>query len=80
MHVSVQALTSCCCVKNRVIQARKVWASGGMLISRMSTDEKERAISQYNRQRAKSRRKAAHEDVEAKTSAHQQVEIEPLGE
>ncbi|WP_180102555.1 polynucleotide adenylyltransferase PcnB [Acinetobacter sp. YH12126] len=44
----------------------------------MSTDEKERAISQYNRQRAKSRRKAAHEDVEAKTSAHQQVEIEPL--
>ncbi|WP_180105450.1 MULTISPECIES: polynucleotide adenylyltransferase PcnB [unclassified Acinetobacter] len=44
----------------------------------MSTDEKELAISQYNRQRAKSRRKAAHEDVEAKTSAHQQVEIEPL--
>ncbi|MCL6237873.1 MULTISPECIES: polynucleotide adenylyltransferase PcnB [Acinetobacter] len=44
----------------------------------MSTDEKERAISQYNRQRAKSRRKAAHEDVEAKTSTHQQVEIEPL--
>ncbi|WP_180093384.1 MULTISPECIES: polynucleotide adenylyltransferase PcnB [unclassified Acinetobacter] len=44
----------------------------------MSTDEKERAISQYNRQRAKSHRKAAHEDVEAKTSTHQQVEIEPL--
>ena len=44
----------------------------------MSTDEKELAISQYNRQRAKSRRKAAHEDVEAKTSTHQQVEIEPL--
>ncbi|WP_180034877.1 MULTISPECIES: polynucleotide adenylyltransferase PcnB [unclassified Acinetobacter] len=44
----------------------------------MSTDEKELAISQYNRQRAKSRRKAAHEDVEAKTSTYQQVEIEPL--
>ena len=42
----------------------------------MSTDEKERAISQYNRQRAKTRRKAAtHEDVpETKSS----VEIEPL--
>ncbi|MDK1682501.1 polynucleotide adenylyltransferase PcnB [Acinetobacter terrestris] len=42
----------------------------------MSTDEKERAISQYNRQRAKSRRKAATEDViEAKSVS---VEIEPL--
>ncbi|MCJ8162718.1 polynucleotide adenylyltransferase PcnB [Acinetobacter zhairhuonensis] len=42
----------------------------------MSTDEKERAIGQYNRQRAKIRRKAAtHEDVpEVKTG----VEIEPL--
>jgi len=42
----------------------------------MTTDEKERAISQYNRQRAKSRRKTATEDVvETKLVA---VEIEPL--
>ena len=43
----------------------------------MSTDEKERAISQYNRQRAKSRRKAAvvEETVDARAA---QVEIEPL--
>ncbi|QDK96753.1 polynucleotide adenylyltransferase PcnB [Acinetobacter tandoii] len=42
----------------------------------MSTDEKERAISQYNRQRAKTRRKAAtHEDVSETKSS---VEIEPL--
>ena len=42
----------------------------------MSTDEKERAISQYNRQRAKSRRKAATEDtIEPKSVS---VEIEPL--
>ena len=44
----------------------------------MSTDEKERAISQYNRQRAKGRRKAAHDDAEVKVSAAQQVDIEPL--
>ena len=42
----------------------------------MSTDEKERAISQYNRQRAKSRRKAAIEDVIEPKSVS--VEIEPL--
>ena len=42
----------------------------------MTTDEKERAISQYNRQRAKNRRKTATEDVvETKLVA---VEIEPL--
>ncbi|WP_089605998.1 polynucleotide adenylyltransferase PcnB [Acinetobacter piscicola] len=41
----------------------------------MSSDEKERAISVYNRQRAKSRRKVAETAVEEKaTSAH----IEPL--
>ena len=44
----------------------------------MSTDEKERAISQYNRQRAKSRRSgkaSAEEAAIAKTVSH---EIEPL--
>lgn len=44
----------------------------------MSTDEKERAISQYNRQRAKSRRSgkvSAEEAATAKTVSH---EIEPL--
>jgi len=43
----------------------------------MSTDEKERAIAQYNRSRAKSRRKAAPEPVEmlAQQIDHQ---IEPL--
>ncbi|WP_291374249.1 polynucleotide adenylyltransferase PcnB [Acinetobacter sp. UBA6720] len=44
----------------------------------MSTDEKERAISQYNRQRAKARRSgkaSAEEAVVAKTVSH---EIEPL--
>jgi poly(A) polymerase len=41
----------------------------------MSTDEKERAIGQYNRQRAKTRRKAAQEEpAETKIA----VEIEPL--
>ena len=41
----------------------------------MSTDEKERAISTYNRQRAKSRRKTTTEEsVEAKVS----TQIEPL--
>jgi poly(A) polymerase len=42
----------------------------------MTTDERERAISQYNRQRAKNRRKAAQEEPELK--ATQSVEIEPL--
>ena len=42
----------------------------------MSSDEKERVISQYNRQRAKSRRKTnLDEVVESKV---QSVEIEPL--
>lgn len=44
----------------------------------MSTDEKERAISQYNRQRAKARRSgkaSAEEAAVAKTVSH---EIEPL--
>lgn len=41
----------------------------------MSSDEKERAISQYNRQRAKTRRKAAQEEpAETKVA----IEIEPL--
>lgn len=44
----------------------------------MSADEKERAISQYNRQRAKGRRKAGHDETEPKASTTQQVEIEPL--
>ena len=43
----------------------------------MSTDEKERAISQYNRQRAKNRRKAQQEDVDVRPTAAAQ-EIEPL--
>jgi poly(A) polymerase len=43
----------------------------------MTSDEKERAISQYNRQRAKSRRKAVQQDdvIETKSSNH---DIEPL--
>ncbi|TCB67480.1 polynucleotide adenylyltransferase PcnB [Acinetobacter sp. ANC 4178] len=41
----------------------------------MSTDEKERAIGQYNRQRAKTRRKATQEEpIETKVA----VDIEPL--
>lgn len=41
----------------------------------MSSDEKERAIGQYNRQRAKTRRKAAQEEpAETKVA----IEIEPL--
>lgn len=45
----------------------------------MSTDEKERAIGQYNRQRAKSRRKAAQEEhLEQQLNAAQTAEIEPL--
>ena len=45
----------------------------------MSTDEKERAIAQYNRQRAKSRRKAAQEEhLEQQLNAAQTAEIEPL--
>lgn len=43
----------------------------------MSTDEKERAISQYNRQRAKSRRKAVVVDADVETKMVQ-AEIEPL--
>ena len=42
----------------------------------MTMDERERAISQYNRQRAKNRRKAAQEEPEIK--ATHSVEIEPL--
>ena len=43
----------------------------------MSNDERERAIGQYNRQRARSRRKASQDESELKhTSQH--VEIEPL--
>ena len=42
----------------------------------MTMDERERAISQYNRQRAKNRRKAAQEEPEIK--ATYSVEIEPL--
>ena len=43
----------------------------------MSNDERERAIGQYNRQRARSRRKASQDEGELKhTSQH--VEIEPL--
>ncbi|MEE1124195.1 MAG: polynucleotide adenylyltransferase PcnB, partial [Acinetobacter pseudolwoffii] len=46
----------------------------------MSRDEKERAISQYNRQRAKSRRKASQEEhLEQKLTQQQDLaEIEPL--
>ncbi len=44
----------------------------------MSTDEKERAISQYNRQRAKSRRKATAEDVMEIKPVAAITEIEPL--
>jgi len=44
----------------------------------MSTDEKERAISQYNRQRAKSRRKATTEDVVEAKPVTAVTEIEPL--
>ena len=44
----------------------------------MSTDEKERAISQYNRQRAKSRRKATPEDVVETKPVAAVTEIEPL--
>lgn len=44
----------------------------------MSTDEKERAISQYHRQRAKSRRKATTEDVVETKPVAAVTEIEPL--
>jgi len=46
----------------------------------MSSDEKERAIAQYNRQRAKSRRKASQEEhLEQRLAAQDVVtEIEPL--
>src|SRR5690606_35150265 len=44
----------------------------------MSTDEKERAISQYNRQRAKSRRKATTDDVVETKPVAAITEIEPL--
>ncbi|ANF81067.1 poly(A) polymerase [Acinetobacter sp. NCu2D-2] len=45
----------------------------------MTGDEKERAISQYNRQRAKSRRKASQEEhLEQKLTEHDVAEIEPL--
>ena len=43
----------------------------------MSADEKERAISQYNRQRAKSRRKATTEAV-VEEPKQVSAEIEPL--
>ena len=45
----------------------------------MTRDERERAISQYNRQRARSRRKAHQDDLsEVKTQTTQQIDIEPL--
>ncbi len=46
----------------------------------LSTDEKERAIADYNRQRAKNRRKASQAAAEEpkQSAALQQVEIEPL--
>ena len=44
----------------------------------MSADEKERAIGQYNRQRAKNRRKAVTQDDVVDTRAQVQAEIEPL--
>ncbi|MFC6052673.1 poly(A) polymerase [Acinetobacter sp. Ac_877] len=44
----------------------------------MTSDEKERAISQYNRQRAKSRRKAVVQEDVVDTRSNSQDEIEPL--
>ena len=45
----------------------------------MSTDEKERAIAQYNRLRAKSRRKTAQEPVDVTPATHaRDMQIEPL--
>ena len=44
----------------------------------MTSDEKERAIGQYNRQRAKNRRKAVTQDDVVDTRAQVQAEIEPL--
>jgi poly(A) polymerase len=45
----------------------------------MSTDEKERAIAQYNRLRAKSRRKTAQEPVDVAPATHAaDMQIEPL--
>ncbi|MEQ1369566.1 polynucleotide adenylyltransferase PcnB [Acinetobacter schindleri] len=45
----------------------------------MGGDEKERAIAQYNRQRAKSRRKATQEEhLEQRLAAQETTEIEPL--
>jgi poly(A) polymerase len=45
----------------------------------MGSDEKERAIAQYNRQRAKSRRKATQEEhLEQRLAAQGIAEIEPL--
>ncbi len=44
----------------------------------MSTDEKERAISQYNRQRAKNRRKATQDDVEPKIMLNSKLKLNLL--
>jgi len=45
----------------------------------MGGDEKERAIAQYNRQRAKSRRKATQEEhLEQRLAVQETTEIEPL--
>ena len=44
----------------------------------MSMDEKEKAISAYNRQRAKSRRKASTSAAETETTKNQSAQIEPL--
>ncbi|WP_347454720.1 polynucleotide adenylyltransferase PcnB [Acinetobacter thermotolerans] len=45
----------------------------------MTADEKERAIAQYNRQRAKNRRKASQEEhLEQHLAAQETAEIEPL--
>lgn len=44
----------------------------------MSMDEKEKAISAYNRQRAKSRRKASTAATEPESAKNQSAQIEPL--
>ena len=44
----------------------------------LSTDDKERAISAYNRQRAKSRRKPLADETQALKQNTQHVDIEPL--
>lgn len=75
MRVSVQVLTSCCCVKKSGDDSTQGMGQWWDHYQSLSSDEKETAISQYNRQRAKTRRK---QNIEANESKDTTAEIEPL--